>query len=213
MESTRSAASARRPAPVGHRLPDPCAVGMQRHAALARGRGQLDQLVPGRQQAAGIAQRQLDHGSAEPPADLGESRRRRGLAAGGQPLQLQAEHPARTVLLVADQVGHVGQRDAARPGPVAPGAQRGLLGHDPAGEHHGRGLAEQLGHLGLDLLDRATLAVDVARDVVRLGELRELAEHRRGRRRRPPEDRLRRCLGGAEPCNQLVAHDGLRTGA
>ena len=64
----------------------------------------------------------------------------------------------------------------------------------------------------LELRDRAPLAVAVPVELVLLGEVRELAEHRRRGRRGAPEDGLRRGGGRAEPRRE-VGHDVLRPGA
>ena len=79
----------------------------------------------------------------------------------GEVVELEAVQPARTVVLVLEQVGEVGDRDPLRTGAVAPDPQGRLLGHDPAGEERGGRLAEQLGHLGLDLRDGTLLGVHV----------------------------------------------------
>ena len=52
-------------APVGLRLPDARAVGVQGYAELAGRLGQGGQVVPRREQAAAVAQRQLDQGGPE----------------------------------------------------------------------------------------------------------------------------------------------------
>jgi len=97
---------------------------------------------------------------------------------------------------------------ALGPDAVAPHAQGGLLGHDPAREERRGGLAEQLRHLGLDLGDQASFGVHVPlRDVHGLGVVGERAQHLDRGVWCVPEHRALAGLGGrAETLHQLVVH-------
>ena len=110
---------------------------MQRDTAGAARSGELRQVIPGRQQAAGLAQRQFGQHGAEPAGYRLKVPRGRGLEAAGQQADLQAVQQARAVFLVKQQVAEVRQRHPADARPVGVNPQRHLLRHDPAGEERG----------------------------------------------------------------------------
>ena len=191
------------------RLPDPRAVGVQGYAELPGRRGQLAELLPGGKQTSRVAQRQLHQRCTEPGREPSEPGGRRRLPARGQELELEPVQQARTVVLVLEQVGEVGDRHTLRVRAVRPDAERRLLGHHPAREErHGR-LAEQLGHLSLDLGDRAAFGVDVPLgELERLGVVGHRAEHVGRRPGWMPEHGGVAGLGGRPESHHLlvVAH-------
>ena len=134
---------------------------MQHHAAGAARLGELGQVIPGRQQAAGLAQRQFGEHGTEPAGYRLDVPRGRGLEAAGQQADLQAVQQARAIVLVQQQVAEVRQRHPAGARPVGVNPERHLLRHDPAGEERRRLDAEQLDELRLKPPDRAGLAVEV----------------------------------------------------
>ena len=82
------------------RFPDARTVEVQRDTAGAASSGELRQVIPGRQQAAGLAQRQFGEHGAQPAGYRLEVSRRGGLEAAGQQADLQAVQQARAVFLV-----------------------------------------------------------------------------------------------------------------
>ena len=168
------------------RLPDPGAVQVQRHAAIAaRARERLE-LLPRRQQVAGVTQRQLQQNRTEPPRDGREVVDRRDHAAGRQQRPLEAVEQPRAVLLVVQQMGQRRYGDAPAPVPIAPDPQHRLLRHGAAREHHRGGLAQQLGDLALQRGDRTAVAVAVPGRVAGAVELGDDAAQLVLRRHRVP---------------------------
>ena len=160
----------------GLRLPHPGAVEVEGGTPLPRRRRELDEVLPLREQAAGVAQRQLDQHGRQLPGDRREVVDRRGPGTGGQVLEAEAVEQPGAVGLVEQEVGQVGEGDPGGADPVAPHAQRALLGHGAAGEE-GRGPgAEHLGELGLHQLHRSPGAVAVPPEVVRRRVLGRLGE-------------------------------------
>ena len=111
---------------------------MQHDAAGAARLGELCQVIPGRQQAAGLAQRQFGEHGAEPAGYRLKVPRGRGLEAAGQDADLQAVQQPRAVFLVKQQVTEVRQRHPADARPVGVNPERHLLRHDPGREERRR---------------------------------------------------------------------------
>ena len=163
--------------------------GRRRGAGRRRARGPPRRARPARPTAGGGSRRRAAAARPAPRPSLPGSAARSAAvaraASGGEVLQLETVHQPRAVRLVVQQVGEVGQRDPSRAGSVAPDAEHRLLRHHPAGHHH-HGLGAEQGHqLGLELRDRAALAVRVPGEVEvhgRRGEPGEVV----GRRLAPP---------------------------
>ena len=130
-------------AQVRRRLPDPRPVEVERDAALAAGAREGRELVPGGQEVARVAQRQLQQGCTEASPDRVEVLDLRHGRAVGEQVELEPVQQPRAVELVLDRVRERRDRHPSRASRVAPDPQHRLLGHDPAGEHRGRGLVEQ----------------------------------------------------------------------
>jgi hypothetical protein len=128
-------------------------------------------------------------------------------------VELEPVEPARSVVLVLEQVGQVGDRHVTRPGPVAPDSQDRLLSHDPAREQRGRRLSEHLGHLALDLSDRALLGVHVPFvDAQLVRGVGHRPQHLRRLAAVVPEDgRVAGLRRGFEAFLELVVHAGQPT--
>ena len=109
------------------------------------------------------AQRQLQQGCAEASPDRVEVLDLRHGGAVGEQVELEPVQQPRAVELVLDRVRQRRDRHPSRASRVAPDPQHRLLGHDPAGEHRGRGLVEQVGDTALEGSDGSVLAVAVPR--------------------------------------------------
>ena len=177
-------------AQVRRRLPDPRPVEVQRDAALAAGRRERHELVPRGQEVAGVPQRQLEQGGAEPSADRCEVLGLRHRRAVGEQGELEPVQQPRAVALVLEQVRQRRDRHPSRAARVAPDPQHRLLGHHPAREHRGSRLAEQLGDPALERRDGPVLAVAVPRSGLVQGcrDVGEVAQLGRRGGRRPPDE-------------------------
>jgi hypothetical protein len=130
--------------------------------SLAGGRDGGDELVPGRQDEAGLAQGELQHQRAERLRDVAHLRGRRQPRRVGGVDGAQAGDGRERLPLVQLRMSKRMQRDqpvsrAARPAP-----QRHLLGHRPGREEHRGGEPEQRRDPPLELSDDA-VAVRVDR--------------------------------------------------
>ena len=163
------------------RLPQPGAVQVQLHAALARKRRERLQLVPRRKTAADLARRQLDQQRREALVTSREIARQRRPVAQAQQYRVEMVQSGIGTLLMELEMRRRVHRDAEMTGALAPDAQRDQLRHRAAHHECRCRLTQKRGNLCLERFDQFAVGVAIGMPSLRVapfGDARELGARR-----------------------------------